>query len=84
MGRNFFEYNFKDAIKPCGDLGECIKDAEKNCQWYAMCDLSEKTPWKEPTQPKERRNPKKQACVKVYLPGSKFFEKQREIKRNKR
>ncbi len=60
MGRNSFDYSFDDAYKSCGTeedkhkpSGKCIENAETRCQWYSMCDLKEKTPWKKPTRPKE-------------------------------
>lgn len=60
MGRNSFDYRFKDACKPCGlppfnvkPRGKCIQDAKNQCHWFSMCDLPEKTPWEKPTRPKE-------------------------------
>ncbi len=83
MGLTVLEYNFKAAVKPCDDLKRCIKNAKNECPWYSMCDLSMKIPWEKPTQPQEFRRPKRQPRAIVYIPGSKFYEKQREIARRK-
>lgn len=79
MGVNYPEYNFEDAIRPCDETGKCTG---KQCHLFSMCDLKRiKTPWQEPTLPKEYRKPKRQTHVIVHVPGSQFIEKQREIKR---
>lgn len=81
MGTVTTDYNFKYAVKPCDDSGKCIENAESQCNWYPMCDLSIKMPWKKPTQPQEFTRPRKQAYIKVHLSRSQFFEKQRKIKK---
>lgn len=67
MTRNYYDYDFVGAVKPCGigpygvkPSGKCIKDAEHKCNWFEMCDLPEKNPPTPPTLPKKftsRRKP---------------------------
>lgn len=60
MGRNFYDYDFDNAVKPCGTnenpakpSGKCVDYSKENCPWFPMCDLPEKCPWEKPTRPKK-------------------------------
>ena len=62
MGRSSFDYDFNGAAKPCGEYGQIQQSPHPPgscvgvlCQWYDMCDLSQKDPWKEATLPKVGR-----------------------------
>lgn len=57
MSRSSFDYDFRGAIKPCGEngptqepfpAGKCVGN---KCMWYEVCDLDQKNPPKDPTLP---------------------------------
>lgn len=83
MGVNYPEYSFKGMRKPCDKTKKCIENAQEKCRLFSMCDLLWKRPKTKPTRLREYRKPMRQTNVIVHLPQSKFYEKQREIKRRK-
>lgn len=83
MGVNYPEYNFKEMSKPCDETKKCIENARKECHLFSMCDLSWKKPKIKPTQRQEYRKEMRQTNVVIHVPGSKFYEKQKEIQRRK-
>jgi len=83
MGFNYPEYSFEGMVKPCDETKKCIENAQKKCPLFSMCDLSWKIPSMKPTRPQEYRKKPKRPLIIVHRPGSKFLEKQRELKSKK-